>query len=176
MKNTRRERWGAVVLWTALIYATVPIGRPICDFLIRKTSFSFFMNAAVLIVLSGLCFYFIRMIRIRRPSSYLILGMTCLAYIAGLKIFTIPAEKIHFLEYGLLAFLIFRAVSFDWAEGRAYGPALIMTAVIGWGDEGLQSITPGRYYQTMDVVLNALSGGLGLLLTYVARREGNSSC
>lgn len=176
MKTARAQLWGTVVIWVSIIYGSVYVARPICDFLMKKNSLTILVNSILLFSLAGLGIIIIQKIRIRKPSSYMLLGLVCLSYLFGFKILTIPAEKIHFFEYGVLAFLIFRAVSFDWPPLKAYAAAVFLTTLLGWGDEGLQAITPGRYYQFQDVMLNSVSGGLGLLLTFVAQREQKQGC
>ena len=176
MNQTRLKLWIPVIFWTAAIYGTVYVARPISNMLLKKTPLGILINIALLAILMMLGFIIIKKIQIRKPSSYILLSIIGLCYLIGLRMFWIPAEKIHFLEYGLLAFLIFRALAFDRPPWQAYAAALILTILIGWGDECLQSITPGRYYQFPDVMLNAASGVLELLLTFVARREQKPNC
>ena len=41
--------------------------------------------------------------------------------------------------------------------------ALVLTVLVGVGDESIQWILPQRFFEVKDVVLNAVSGVLGLL-------------
>lgn len=77
-----------------------------------------------------------------------------------LKLWKIPEEAVHFLEYGLLGFFLFRALSHNVKDKSIYFTATLFALLIGTFDEILQWITPQRYWDFRDVGLNALSGGL----------------
>ncbi len=81
--------------------------------------------------------------------------------------FDVLVEKIHFVEYGILAFMLYMAMKTHIRSDLIYLLSLIIIIVIGWGDEGIQYILPGRLYDFRDVVLNTLSGGLILLLIFM---------
>ena len=54
----------------------------------------------------------------------------------------------------------------------AYAAAAGAGAAIGYGDELLQGILPGRYYDLRDVAMNALGAVLGILVLAAARAGG----
>ena len=72
------------------------------------------------------------------------------------------------LEYGLLAYLILRALQLDLADRPAYSWSLVLTTIVGLGDEIIQLILPQRFFEFKDVFLNMVSGGLALLLVRFA--------
>jgi len=109
--------------------------------------------------------------RIRQWSSYLIVIMVVLAYVYGLVTLQLSSEKIHFIEYGFLAYLVIKAISLDIKKPIAYGFAFLLVSIIGWIDEGIQNILPNRYYSMDDVILNSISGALVLLLVFVFKEE-----
>ena len=82
----------------------------------------------------------------------------------------IPEEKIHFPEYGFLAYLLYRALKIDVSNKTAYLVSFLLCAGFGWLDEGIQFLLPNRYYETKDVILNILGGGLGLYLTFIVEK------
>jgi len=167
----RCKYWSCVFAWTALIYSTLSVARPVCTFLKNTTPFALLMNSLLIILLMAVSFYLASNRKVRRPSTYLLLIMTVAAYAYGLSVIQVPEEKIHFIEYGVLSCLILRALKADYQSRLAYFMAFTLTAILGWIDEGIQFLLPNRYYQIDDVMLNMVSGLLGLLLAYIGERD-----
>ncbi len=71
-----------------------------------------------------------------------------------------PEEAFHFVQYGLLGILLFRALRFRLADGSVYIVAALIGAAAGILDELIQWITPRRYFDFRDIGLNVLSGVL----------------
>jgi len=170
-KNTRRRYWSAVLGWIGIIYSTLYVVRPVCTFLKRTTPFPLLVNIFCIILLIAVVTVIWRKSRALSPSSCLILTGVLSAYIYGLATIQFPEEKIHFIEYGFLAYLVFRAVRLDRPEITAYGIVFLLVSILGWIDEGIQHLLPNRYYQIEDVVLNSVSGVLGLCLVYIYQRS-----
>ena len=88
-----------------------------------------------------------------------------------MKQFELPAERIHFLEYGLLAFLAYKALEKDMIQKKSlYALTLLMVAAVSLLDEGIQYLLPNRVGELRDVALNVVSGILGLVITSVIIR------
>jgi len=170
-EGLRARYWLHVFGLVSLIYSTLYIVRPICTFLKVSTPFPLLINILCIVLLISLMIGFWRKIRITKLSSYFILSMVLCAYIYGLIILPYPEEKIHFIEYGFLAYLVFKAIRIDVQKPVAYGYAFILVLIVGWVDEGIQYLLPNRYYQTEDVILNSISGALGLFLVFIFERE-----
>ncbi len=66
-----------------------------------------------------------------------------------------PEEKIHFIEYGVVALLAY-------ASFHRYVAAFVFVAAAGWIDEGIQALLPSRYYDLRDVAFNAAAGLMAL--------------
>lgn len=169
--SLRLKNWLYVFGWVACIYSTLSVVRPLCAFLKATTPFSLLVNVFVgaLLVLFALVLW--RGKRIKKSSTYFFLAAVLLFYACGLAAVQHPEEKIHFIEYGFLAYLAYKAVRLDVQGLPAYGYAFLLTSAFGWIDEGIQFLLPNRYYQLEDVVLNAFSGALGLVLVFVYRRD-----
>lgn len=80
-------------------------------------------------------------------------------------------EKVHVLEYGLLGWLLYRAIV-PRREDGVNDPALLVVvfavvAVAGTLEEGVQWLVPRRIGDIRDVGINALSGLVGLLFGLV---------
>jgi VanZ family protein len=170
-KKLRARYWLYVLGFVGLIYSTLYIVRPICTYLKAATPFSLLVNILCIVVLILLGIGIGMKIRIQKLSSYVILSMVLLVYIYGLAVLQYPEEKIHLIEYGFLAYLVIKAIRVDVSKPIAYGYAFILVSVIGWIDEGIQYLLPNRYYQIEDVILNSVSGALGLFLVFILNRE-----
>lgn len=171
MGNNRRTYWILAGAWTGLIYSTLYIVRPAVNILKEATPFSEVIQIGCLLLLFLLITGIIQKVGLKKPSSYCILGVVVIAYLGGLASLDYPEEKIHFIEYGLLAVLIFKALRFDIKGFPCFVYAFILTLGLGWIDEGIQYVLPNRYYQIQDVVLNGISGALALVIMFVIEKE-----
>ena len=76
------------------------------------------------------------------------------------KLKNIPEEAVHFLEYGVLGFFLFKALSHHIKDKSIYITATLLTLLFGIFDEVIQWTIPQRYWDFRDAALNGLSGGL----------------
>jgi len=111
-----------------------------------------------------LLYLFIFRLKIKSLSQY-----TCLITCAGLYVyFTIqlggyPEEAIHLLEYGLLSFFVFKALSYRIKDWTVYITAAFIVMFLGTVDEFLQWMMPSRYWDYKDVGVNFLGGAIFIL-------------
>jgi len=84
-------------------------------------------------------------------------------------------ERVHLLEYGVVALLVVAALEARSAAGGAPASArpavaaAALTTAIGWLDEGLQGLLPNRFYDLRDVALNAAAGVMALAALALSR-------
>jgi hypothetical protein len=157
-----------------LIYATLAGARVVTNAL---------RDANLLRVSVALCFAatavgvlvaFLRSPALRRPRVLAALGVVTGAYALVVTPMESPEEKLHFLEYGVVALLAFAAAPVGWSHlGRLAGAALF-TLAAGWLDEGIQAVLPSRYYDLRDVGFNALAGVMALAALELVRRASRS--
>jgi len=169
-QDQRKKYWTYVFAWGVCIYSTLYIVRPICEFLKKTTPFSFLTNLLMVLLLAFLVIYLCIKIRIKSPLTYFLLTIAVSFYIYGLTKISYPEEKIHFIEYGFLAYLIYKALRIDLNKSFTHIGAFLLTSTFGWVDEGIQHLLPNRYYQIEDIFLNSLSGALGLFLVFIFAR------
>lgn len=109
------------------------------------------------------------------PERHLLALALCTAgYTWALGLTTTYEERLHLLEYGVVALMLERAVSIQqWRHPRWLRlPALALAvAAVGWLDEGIQAALPNRQYDPWDVGFNALAL---LLLTACRAQMGNA--
>jgi hypothetical protein len=85
-----------------------------------------------------------------------------LSYMA--RFITIPAERLHFIQYALLAVAIERVLRPHIQDAGRPFIAMLSAYFIGMGDETIQWILPNRHGEIMDVFLNGWGGVLGISL------------
>lgn len=166
----RIKHWGIAALWVGLIFSTLSILPSVWRALWVHTQgrIDYIGTLATASAVLGMAAFLV--ISCRRVWPFL--GLIALASVYGwllINLSTSPAERLHLLEYGLLGFLIFRALLLDASTGRAYILAWIIATLIGLGDEGVQWILPTRVFEWADVALNAASSGLGLVAVALLR-------
>lgn len=85
-----------------------------------------------------------------------------------------PEERTHLIEYGLVAVLINNALAERKRRGRRVpfpaALAVVVTALLGWIDEGIQALLPSRVYDVRDVAFNALAGLMAIAASLVLAR------
>jgi glycopeptide antibiotics resistance protein len=77
---------------------------------------------------------------------------------------TIPAERLHFVEYALLGLAIERVLRHYIKDAGRPFLAMLFAYFIGLGDETIQWLLPNRYAAIRDVFLNGWGSVLGILL------------
>lgn len=172
LAQLRFKRWGYVFFITGLIYSTLYAARPACTFLRNNiSSFDIKANtflAAILIIAIAFVYKAKRKGLIKRKTTIFFLIASMFIYTIIILQFKLAEEKIHFFEYGILAFLIYRAFIIDVKETKAYIFSIILVFILGWVDEIIQYLLPNRYYELRDVLMNAAGGMMGLILTFIA--------
>lgn len=170
-------------LWVALcalaIFFVVPFARAIQTFTSKHFGAAFFIilllavvAAAFLVVLYILIFR----LKIRIASQYIwLVASVALYFYIGLTRIKNPFEGAHYLEYGLLGCLLFRAWRFSIPDGSVYWAAFFSGSLVGIIDEIVQWITPDRYWDMTDVGMNALAVGLILIALWKGIRLKPSS-
>lgn len=113
-------------------------------------------------------------------ADRLILIAVVALYVVGVAMLDIPQERLHYVEYGLLAGLIYFACRRDpklsmggWQAALA---AIAMTIGLGYLDEWLQGeLWERRYFDWRDVLLNAQAAVLGTLASVPIERAAKVS-
>ena len=157
----RRARWAVLALYTAGIFLSLPY----TPRLVRWSNARFGPEAAILVVASVLALAGALLVR-RLPSvraafpwPHLALAALWLACWAAWRLLaSSPIGRIHLPEYGLLAVLA------GWAVGGRILAAIgsgIAAASVGFLDELVQLVTPGRVFDWWDVAINVAAAILG---------------
>ncbi|MFZ2052851.1 MAG: VanZ family protein [Candidatus Aminicenantales bacterium] len=155
-------------LWVALcilaIYLVVPLARTIQGFVAAhwgRALFGYVVLAATAAAFCVIISILVFRLKIRSPSNYAWLAAVAGLYVYfTLQLWRAPEEAVHFLEYGLLGFFLFRALSLSIRDKSLYATAFLIGSLVGIIDEILQWAMPGRYWDFRDAGLNALATGL----------------
>lgn len=146
----------------------MPAARSIQEFVYHILGKEFFTYAVLLVILSSLCiiiYFFLFRLRVKSISQYVWLLLCSSIYI----FFTIqlgghnPEEAVHLLEYGLLAYFVFRALSHRIRDWTVYVTGVMFVVLTGIADEFVQWLLPDRVWDYKDVGINALAGAVFMI-------------
>jgi len=166
-------RWLGLGAYAALLYGLLPFGPAIGRAVQATTAGRLVLGrGAGWIVALGAIAIVVRLRRRAAPA-----GAWALAVLVGLGyalalgwLRAVRLERVHLPEYGIAAWLAWRALVPSMGDRwPAYVAAWVLAAAIGWGDELVQGMTPGRYYDVRDIGANALGAGLGVMALAVWR-------
>lgn len=156
--------WAGVGAWVAFIYLTIPLARSIQETVRDRAgkeaflwiTFLAFAAAAGWIVRAG-----IRKQWTARPVPILVLaGIGALFSWMTWSLRENPEEAFHFVQYGVLSLLLFRALRHRLRDPSIYVAATLIGAAFGIFDELIQWVVPRRYFDYRDIVINGLAVGL----------------
>jgi len=163
-KKKKFRAWLWVTLCSLAIFLIVPIARTIQNFVSAhwgRSLFGYAVLAAVGAVFLFLLYFLVFKLKIRSPSNYIWLtAVACLYVYFTLKLWRVPEQAIHFLEYGVLGYFLFSALSLSIRDKTIYLVAFLSGSLVGIFDEILQWMIPERYFDFRDIGLNALAVGL----------------
>jgi VanZ family protein len=151
-------------LYVGVIYATLPVMRPILNFLkgTLGEAFSSAVYVFLFFVAVGIIVLFLR----QRSGWKSFVLLFCIVGVTAAILPSIkhPEERVHFVEYAVLGIMLYFALR-ERIKGRKVLLGIpVVVFFIGFGDEIIQGILPNRAYQFTDVVLNFCGGILGELI------------
>jgi hypothetical protein len=115
----------------------------------------------------GCCaiYYMVLVKKEKRVFRYVFFALCVLAFLLMVKMERTSGEKVHMAQYGLLAFLLYKALRIDIPrrDPRLYLYGCTGCVTIGTVDELIQLFLPHRFFTAHDIFVNALSGVLVFL-------------
>jgi len=154
--------------YVAIIYTSLPWGPWIGLHLMRTRPGAWLLGPGLGVVATVGVLALLVVLRRRRAEAWayaaiLIAGVGYAVALSALRANRL--ERTHLVEYGVAAWLAWRALAAT-APGEpwTYVAAAALASAIGYGDELLQAIVPGRYYDLRDVAMNATGALLGTLV------------
>lgn len=162
--RSNRLHWLLIAAYVITIYSTLPLMRPALNLAYKyagKDILSLIVN--LLLVISIILVLFILLKKFYR--DYLILCCAIFILSAGLYLATgydRPEERLHYIEYALLGYLLFQASCSDFRSPSLF--SIFMVALIGCGDESIQWFLPNRVGDLRDVMMNLTGGLIGIAI------------
>jgi len=167
--SSREKRlWLSALLCQLAIYASLNYVRAPTEWLRERNLLRLTIGFFFLLAIAWIAVWLWR--RRPAPRELVIVAGFALVYLYVLLSLDRVEERAHFLEYGLVGGLVYAALRERYAnvlrEGNEpRGPlrfpaltALVITGLLGWGDEGIQYLLPGRVYELRDVGMNVAAG------------------
>ncbi len=175
--EAKTRKWLHVALFSIVIFLTLPAGPHIRDFLYDNFGTWFILYTVVTILGGGFLWALILTFHTKTRfyfSQLLWFAIIVYLYWFALKrTFKVPIESVHFVEYGILSLLVFRALRESYNERQILFTSFLITFSLGILDEFIQWLIPNRVGSMRDIVFNGVSGGLvQLLLWKGVRLEG----
>lgn len=156
--------WLYALIWSLIIFATIPFARAIQKYLFQQWGREVFKYGVLSVIGIAVVVSVICVLRHRSVSRS---GYFWLAAVAVIFIgYSLelgrgnPGEAIHFIQYGVLGVLVYRALTHRIHDVRIYYVATIICGIIGIIDEVIQWLTPDRYWDLRDIWINFFSAGL----------------
>ena len=178
--------WLCAVAWSLIIFITIPFARALQEGISARWGREVFTYGVigVLIVVAALAM--VGLLRARQRTSRS--GFAWLGAVAAVTIYSAghmnisPEEAVHFLEYGFLGVLLFRALSHRFRDAGIYLVAVLIGSLIGTTDEIIQWVVPRRFFAFSDIWLNAyavilsqVALGMGIKPPFIGRRANPPS-
>jgi hypothetical protein len=164
---TRRTDWWLVAAWSLLIYATIPVARAVQAFVDAQWGRELFRYLVIGAVgggtLAALGYAWRTRRRFSASNTVVLLLIGAVYIVCAYRLCKVADEAVHFVEYGVLGLLCFRAFGHRHRNGLVYVCALVLCVIVGTVDEVLQWLTPGRYFDFRDVRINGIGSALMLL-------------
>lgn len=154
--------WLLLAIWAAAIFAAIPLARRIQAVVSELWGRQSFGYLTVAVIVAGGAWAIRKLLRARRPAaSYLWLvavGTVFFGYTYRLR--TSPEEALHFVQYGVLGVLAYRALSHRVRDWTIYWTAAAIGCLVGILDELIQWVTPGRFWGLQDIWIDLLGAAL----------------
>ena len=154
-----------MILWVGLIYAAIPFVQKLREAFAARWPAELLAFAVMGMVAAAAAAALMSLQRLRGR-----LGLADLAWLTGCALVLIvwtrglmrqPEEAFHFVEYGILGVLLYRALRPTINDVGVFAAAAMLGIIIGTVDEIIQWAVPGRFWDYRDLVLN---GGASILV------------
>ncbi len=165
--DRERHLWGWTAAVVLAIYATLGLARMLADALGGTGIGAGLFILGCLLVLATVVTQGLKV----RPSGAEIgvaLGVIAVYLLIFVRM-SVPTERSHLVEYGVVAVFVYEALSERARQGRTVPfPALLAvlaTAAVGTIDELIQLLLPSRVFDPVDILFNVLAAVMAVATT-----------
>lgn len=175
--SRERRLWLCALAVVVAIYSTLGLAGTLAEVL-REHSL---LPTALLVLMFLTVTAIIGSGRRQRPGRrevWVACGVTAVYGMAVLRMGGSLEERTHLFEYGIVAVLVYQALSERAHNGRRVPVpavlALVVTALLGWLDEGIQALLPNRVYDNFDVLSNVIAALIAIVANLLVGRASNA--
>lgn len=159
------------ITYIILIYATSGIMRNILNWVKSMPEFwiTFILFSLTSILLFIGPYLMCQKIKYVQTYHWIIAGLILIFYGLCFKFLSIPEEKIHLAEYGLLSWLFTLYYKKSSKDPMPHVLIIVFVSLVGIGDEFVQWLRPNRVGDIRDVLINIIAAVLaqGLLFLHI---------
>lgn len=155
--------WTFVGLYLIALFASLPFVRAVVITLRQQHLLGASVTLLYFAAVAGLVYHIVFDVRLSDKVAFL--SLILLAALGGSLILglSVAEERIHFLQYGLLALMTRATLSWHCRPLHQYLGAIVIAAGAGWLDELVQGVIPDRVYDLRDVGINAVAALLAVV-------------
>lgn len=172
-RRAGRARWAALVACVGAIYGVLPVAPALGRAALATPAGAWALGRGALPLIGVGLAAALGLLAYRGAPVWAYAAATACAIAYGLLAATVrthPLERVHLLEYAVVAVLAWRCFEgVVAASGVAYGGGFVVASFVGWGEEALQRLLPDRVYDVRDIARNAAAAALALVLVALWR-------
>ena len=181
--SSRRERrlWLWVLAVMAAIYATLGLAQTLAETLRERGLLDISIGLFLLCMFLVGATILTQALKVRPGGAEVAVAIgVATAYLLVFTRMTVPTERSHLIEYGVVGVLIYEALTERKSQGRRVPLppllAVLATATLGVLDEGIQAILPNRVFDPVDILFNTLAGTMAGRECRYRGRGGGRRC
>ena len=159
------KEWLAVAVWITVIFAAIPFVRTLREAFAVRWPVELLAFAVMTIVAAAAAVTLVVSQRYRHSIRWAdvawLSGIAAVLIVWTRSLMGQPEEAVHFLEYGVLGVLLYRALRLHIPDPGIFVAGALLGIIVGTVDEILQWLVPDRFWDFRDLVLN---GGASVLV------------
>jgi hypothetical protein len=171
--SSKRERrlWIWALIVVVAIWSTLGLARTLAGLLGGTPVGSVLFVVACLIVLAVVV---TQGLTTRPTVAELAVAVgVATAYLLVFVRMSIPTERSHLVEYGVVAICVYEALLERASQGRRVPVpavlAVLVTSLLGSIDECIQAVLPSRVFDPVDILFNVLAGVMAVATSAALR-------